>query len=431
VNIGYACLTVGVLNTQQKSCIMKNASDERLLHLISYNLNSLENIIDYNIANSIKLFRISSDLIPFGSSSVNKLAWWDIFSDRLRAIGKKANEHNIRLSMHPGQYTVLNSPNDDVVERAIADLNYHTMLLDSMGLCDNHKIVLHIGGVYDDKKQAVSRFITNFGRLNEQVKHRLVIENDDRSFNISDILEISELLSIPSIFDNLHNKINPYNNKGDFYWIMACKNTWKEKDGCQKIHYSQQDPLKKPGAHSNSVDINVFMEFYNGLDRKDIDIMLEVKDKNLSAVKCINTTSEDKKIKALELEWSRYKYLVLENSPTDYLEIRKLLKNKNAFPAIEFYRLIEHALQNESIIGNSINTALHIWGYFKKIASNNEKERFSISIEMYKQGKIPIRKVKNILWNMVIKYKQTYLLNSYYFTDLTPTIDKELNKKGM
>ena len=89
------------------------------------------------------------------------------------------------------------------------------------------------------------------------------------------------------LITNLHNQVNPCDkNKSDYYWINECKKTWKEKDGRQKIHYSQQDPLKKPGSHSQSIMISEFMSFYDKLDR-DIDIMLEVKDKNLSAVKCI------------------------------------------------------------------------------------------------------------------------------------------------
>lgn len=88
-------------------------------------------------------------------------------------------DNDIRVSMHPGQYTVLNSPNDDVVKRAIEDLNYHVKVLDNFGVGENHKIILHIGGVYNDKEQAINRFADNYKRLNDQVRERLVIENDE------------------------------------------------------------------------------------------------------------------------------------------------------------------------------------------------------------------------------------------------------------
>ena len=120
--IGYACLALAVPDTGFKSCIMKNATDEKLRELISHNLSSLENLVDYNIRNNIMLFRISSDIIPFGSSPVNQLEWWNIFKEDFSRIKKKIINSGMRISMHPGQYTVLNSPDEGIVSRAIEDL---------------------------------------------------------------------------------------------------------------------------------------------------------------------------------------------------------------------------------------------------------------------------------------------------------------------
>lgn len=200
MSIGYACLTIGVPDANLKSCTAKSLTEEKLLEIISYNLKSLNNIIDYNIKNDIKLFRISSDLIPFGSSHLNQLSWWKLFSQEFAEIGRKIMNNNIRVSMHPGQYTVLNSPNDDVVKRAIEDLNYHVKVLDNLGVGENHKIILHIGGVYNDKEQAINRFVNNYKQLDNRVKQRLVIENDDKSYNINDVLKIGKELNIPVIF---------------------------------------------------------------------------------------------------------------------------------------------------------------------------------------------------------------------------------------
>lgn len=292
MKIGYACLTIGVPNTNMKRCIMRNASEHKLLELISHNLNSLENIIDYNIKNNVWLFRISSDLIPFGSSPINEIPWWDIYRSQLLSIGNKIKSNGIRVSMHPGQYTVINSPNEDVVKRAFDDLKYHCRVLDSLGVNEEHKIILHIGGVYNDKKAAVERFINNFNNIDAIVKKRIVIENDDKSYNICDVLEINTVLNIPVVFDNLHNEINSCDReKRDVFWINECRKTWREKDGIQKIHYSQQDTNKKLGSHSETILTDKFIDFCKNLERDDIDIMLEVKDKNLSAVNCINSLS--------------------------------------------------------------------------------------------------------------------------------------------
>lgn len=117
MKIGYACLVIGVKNTNFRSVTMKNASEEKLLEIIEHNLKSLNNIIDYNIENSIKLFRITSDLIPFGSSPVNTLNWWVIFSSQFKSIGEKIRSSDMRVSMHPGEYTVLNSPMSLILQR--------------------------------------------------------------------------------------------------------------------------------------------------------------------------------------------------------------------------------------------------------------------------------------------------------------------------
>lgn len=96
-------------------------------------------------------------------------------------------------------------------------------------LLKDSKIVLHIGGVYGDKEKAIDRFIHNYNLLSPKVKDRLVIENDDKSYNIGDVLKIGKTLDIPVVFDNLHNKILPYDkSKDELYFINKCKKTWKK-----------------------------------------------------------------------------------------------------------------------------------------------------------------------------------------------------------
>lgn len=416
MRIGYACLTVGMRNTELKKCMLRNANIPRLIEITEHNLNSLENMIDYNIRNNIHLFRISSDLIPFASRPDYPFSWQEQFANRLEQLGERAKKNAIRLSMHPGQYTVLNSPNKDVVERAIADLYYHSNLLDSMGLGTDSKIILHVGGVYQDKKEAINRFIINYGYLNDSVKQRLVLENDDKSYNIQDVLDIGTKINIPVVFDNLHHFLNPSNRQGtDAFWIQECKKTWKESDGCQKIHYSQQELLKKSGSHSSTIRVQEFLDFYKNIERQDIDIMLEVKDKNLSAVKCILCLSDEKSISALEKEWSKYKYSVLEKAPENYLEIRMLLKNKNEYPTVAFYTLVDDALFREYELGKTLNAIQHVWGYFKDLAAEKEKISFINMIEKFKRGTVPASTIKNFLWKLAKKYQQNYLLDSYYF----------------
>lgn len=416
MNIGYACLTIGVPNTDMKSCIMKNATNDKLKELIDINLKALNNILDYNIQNDIRLFRISSDLIPFGSSQVNLLPWWEIFEKEFQLLGKKIKDYNLRVSMHPGQYTVLNSPDDGIVQRAIADLDYHSKVLECLQTGSEHKIILHIGGAYNDKEKAMERFRTNYLKLEDSIKKRLVIENDDKIYNISEVLTIGKNLGIPVVFDNLHHSANPSKeNKLEREWIYECSKTWRSEDGPQKIHYSQQNTLKKPGSHSEGIKIAEFMDFYNRLQGMDPDIMLEVKDKNLSAVKCINSTAHNKSILALESEWSRYQYSVLEHSQNDYQAIIELLKDKSSYPAFNFYQIIEEALQKPLNVGEAMNAVMHVWGYFKDVVSGSDKDKFLNELNDYRLGNQTLAGIKNLLWKYSVKYQRDYLLNSYYF----------------
>jgi len=158
MRIGYACVTVGPEDTQMKTCRQSNADEALLTELIGHNLDALDRQIEYNIRNRIRLFRISSDLIPFGSSPVNRIPWRKLFEKRLLLTGEKIQKHALRVSMHPGQYTVLNSPDRDVVERAVKDLAYHCNVLDTMNLNKQHKIILHVGACTEIRRKPQTGF---------------------------------------------------------------------------------------------------------------------------------------------------------------------------------------------------------------------------------------------------------------------------------
>lgn len=414
MKIGYACLTLGVYNTDFKTCTLKTATEENLLKIIEHNLDTLDRIIDYNIKTGIKFFRISSDMIPFGSSPVNKLAWDEIFKEKFHYIGQKIKASGIRVSMHPGQYTVLNSPKIDVVERAIEDLEYHNRFLDALEMDKKSKIILHIGGVYGDKKSAIDRFSNVYQGLSNGIKDRLIIENDDKSYNIGDVLKIAKDNGIPVVYDNLHNECLPFDTSlDDGYFIREANKTWKEADGEQKVHYSQSAMGKRLGSHSKTIDLDVFSEYLQGI--ADVDIMLEVKDKNISAVKVNALIDEKKDIKVLEDEWARYKYNILEHDANAYKEIRGLLKDKKAYPVVDFYKLIDDALEKEATEGNMINAASHVWGYFKDLASEAERRKYNSYINSFKKGSYSINAVKGLLLKFAAKYDVKYLLESYYF----------------
>ena len=412
MKIGYACISLGVNGRTNRRVLLKNYTESLILDVVKDNLADLLTILKYNKKNNIKLYRISSDIIPLGSHSVNDVLWQEHFKEELSNIGEFIKSNDMRVSMHPGQYTVLNSPNEEVVSKAIKDLEYHSNFLDSLKVDSKHKLVLHIGGVYGDKKNAIDRFIKNYNRLSPSVKKRLVIENDEKNYSIDDVLEISKEINAPVIFDNLHNLCHVNTNEDIDDILNRVSKTWGKDDGPIKLHYSQQDTSKKEGAHSRTINVEEFLKYYNKVKNHNPDIMLEVKDKNISAIKCNYVTQELKGINNRSIiydEWAKYKYSVMERGYNYYKQLSKMVNENCSLK--EFYNYIDKVLKMESDRGNFINTLDHVWGYVKKYATKREENHFRKLVSHSKD----FNKAKVYLQKLCYKYNSKYMMKSYYF----------------
>jgi UV DNA damage endonuclease len=284
IRIGYACVNTQ-LPPPNRTCRLSHATPERIVELARENLAALETILHWNAEHGITLFRIASETIPFGSHEVNALRWWEILQPELKRTGKFIRQYAIRVSMHPGQFTVLNSLRDDVVEKSLAELEYHTRFLDSLGVGSDHKIIVHLGGVFGDKNKSLQRFADNFRRLSLSAQKRLLLENDEKCYNIAEVIALAQQLKIPAVFDVFHHEWNPSYGKRPLREVIELAiSTWRIKDGRPKLHYSNQWKGKLPGSHSQSVDIRAFKKFYDMIADLEIDIMLEVKDKERSVL---------------------------------------------------------------------------------------------------------------------------------------------------
>jgi UV DNA damage endonuclease len=246
----------------------------------------------FNRDHNILFFRISSDIIPFASHPVLTVDWQNHFKETLHDIGTFIKENNMRISMHPDQFIVLNSKREDVVHRSIKELVYHADFLNALGLDASAKIQLHVGGVYEDKQNSLNRFVTHFDLLPENVKKRLVIENDEKSYTVHDCLKISSHISLPILVDVLHHQINHQHPSINHVVQMAAK-TWDSTDGIPMIDYSTQEKNERTGKHSTHINIADFSDFLNQVLEIDVDIMLEIKDKEKSALKAIAFAKND------------------------------------------------------------------------------------------------------------------------------------------
>jgi UV DNA damage endonuclease len=301
LRIGYACINTG-LPSSNRTTRLDRATPERLLELARINLGALDTILRWNVAQGIGLFRISSEVIPFGSHPVNRLPWWELLQAELSGLGALIRATGMRVSMHPGQYTVLNSIRPEVVESSLVELEYHTRFLDSLGLDSSHKIILHLGGVYGDKPGSMARFVENTARLSAGARSRLVLENDERSYTLEDALWVSGCCGCPVIFDLFHHGWNPSLPGLDLRGLLAAAGkTWGPRDGRQKMHYSDPWPGKPRGSHSFRVDVEAFGRFYAQAKDLDLDVMLEVKDKEQSVLRLYEVYPELRQTSAGQL----------------------------------------------------------------------------------------------------------------------------------
>jgi UV DNA damage endonuclease len=269
---------------------------------LEVSLDRLEAVLAYCERNRIAMYRMATGLAPYASHPDLRQ-----FRDaprrcagRLAEVGARARAAGIRLSTHPGQYTVLNSEDDRVQRLAVDELEVQAELLDGMGLGPEAVVVLHVGGAAGGKAAALDRFRRGFERLSGAARARLVIENDDRAFSLTDVLHLSELTGRPVVWDVLHHHCNDPDRIPDRQALELALATWPA-GVTPKIHYSTPKTaveerlrrvgrrverrlvLPQPRAHADTIDATAFERFVTetaaGLD---FDVMLEAKAKDLA-----------------------------------------------------------------------------------------------------------------------------------------------------
>lgn len=284
MKIGYPCINNGLITRAQRTFRLASFTEERFHQTVEMNIHGLEEILIYNKENNLLFLRIGSGLIPFASHEICTVDWQKHYATEFKRLGEIITKNYMRISMHPDQFTLINSVDEKIFERTVAELVYHEEVLSLLGLDMTAKIQIHVGGVYGDKEESIRRFISRFHSLPEAIKKRLVIEDDDRLYSIKDCLTISEATGIPILFDSLHHEIL---NNGETMreGIVLASQTWMNHDGIPMIDYSQQEPGARVGNHAQTINKEQFKKFLESTDGLDFDIMFEIKDKEISAIK--------------------------------------------------------------------------------------------------------------------------------------------------
>lgn len=287
MKIGYPCINRSIGCTANTTFRLASYSEKNLIEKVTNNLNCLVKILEYNVEHKLLFFRISSDIVPFASHPICKFNWQKYFKEQFYNIGKYIKQHQMRISMHPDQFVLINSPNQDVVHRSIQELIYHCEVLDLLELNSTAKVQIHIGGVYSDKISAIKRFILEYHKLPDLIKNRLVIENDHTSYSLKDCLIINEQIGIPVLLDSFHHEC--LNNQETIRKAMKlASQTWQKRDGCLMVDYSSQKPKANKGTHTEHINLNHFNCFMKQSKNINYDLMLEIKDKEKSALKASN-----------------------------------------------------------------------------------------------------------------------------------------------
>ncbi|WP_207435206.1 UV DNA damage repair endonuclease UvsE [Sabulibacter ruber] len=292
MKIGYPCVNETLDCSSSTTFRLASYSEERLIQTVEKNLACLRRILEYNLEHGFLFFRMSSELVPFASHEINTYNWQKHFQMTFRRLGDFIKKHNMRISMHPDQFVVLNSPDERIVRNSIAELVYQGTVMDLMGLDSTAKLQIHAGGVYGDKPAALKRFIQTYHTLPEAVKARLVVENDDRLYSLRDCLELNAETGIPILFDNFHHECLNHGEPMEEALQLASGTWHPQTDGVLMMDYSSQSPGERKGKHVTSIETDLFREFLTHLNGLDVDIMLEIKDKEASCLRARQVLEE-------------------------------------------------------------------------------------------------------------------------------------------
>ncbi|MGM9849967.1 MAG: UV DNA damage repair endonuclease UvsE [Bacilli bacterium] len=297
LRLGYVALPKTINITSSHTITYTNYEkdenkEKRLYEIIEKNLNNLEQILIYNIKNNIHFYRMSSAIFPLATHpKVN----YDIkiFKEKLEKIGNLIKNNNMRVDIHLDQFCVLNSANKDVVNSTINIIKFYKNMLDTMKL--KTYMIMHVGSNAFGKQNSITRFINNFNKLDNETKNMIILENDDKIFNIKDVLYICKKINIPMVLDYHHHKCNNDNIKLEEY-IEEIFNTWKTTP---KVHLSSPKNKKEFRTHNDYINIDDFIEFESIIKNinRDVDIMIEAKEKDNALFKLVR-----------ELKYKGYKF---------------------------------------------------------------------------------------------------------------------------
>jgi len=188
----------------------KEVAEQKLWDLMVQNIESTRKLVERvgDLDDNLRMVRISSDLLPVYTHSDWSYFWQrsdvvEYCERHFGAVGRTAKDRNVRLSFHPGQFTVMASDNPGIVQRSIEEFEYHADMARYMGYgktFQDFKINVHISG-----RQGPEGIRRAYQRLSPEARNCITIENEENSWGLDDCLTISDI--IPIVLDIHHHWI--------------------------------------------------------------------------------------------------------------------------------------------------------------------------------------------------------------------------------
>ncbi len=279
----------------------KLVPEERISKLVTIakvNIRNTKRAVLYNIAHGIELYRLSSSIVPLATHPEVE---WDYINDLqadLQDLGTIIKAYQLRVSFHPNQFTLFTSDREQVTLNAIEDMKYHYNLLEAMGIEGQSLINIHIGGAYGDKVAACRRFSDNIKLLPSNIKKRMTLENDDKTYTLTETLDVCKEHSIPLIFDYHHHMANPcLETLPDV--LPKVFETWDHFGLIPKVHLSSPKNERQFRNHSDFVSLEFILPFLTMAKSigSDFDVMIEAKEKDRAALKLVEDISKIRGVK--------------------------------------------------------------------------------------------------------------------------------------
>lgn len=257
-NLGLVCIThsdeVRYKTVTRKTLLSleRAAQIEKLRSIYSQNTAILRKAVIFCPANNINLYRMTSNLFPFADDEMGEDILEEFHPD-LAEIGADALRQNLRLVLHPDQFVVLSSDSDSVIENSVKILKMHAKTMDLLGQPRSEWAVMNVHGGKGDR---ADKLVASIGKLPDEIRLRLTLENDEYSYSSAQILEVCKRARIPFVFDAHHHicseKLDDYNDASVAEMFYAARETWKIAEN-QLVHISNGREKFADRAHHDLI----------------------------------------------------------------------------------------------------------------------------------------------------------------------------------